>query len=259
MHASIKKRICQSETIDMNEQIEKYLLGALSAAEANAFEEKLKSDSDLNAEVEMQRTLMLGIETAALREKMSSLYSESNATGEAKIKNINQSKNRINWWAIAAGFAFLVAIGSYFLIQPLGNRNFNKFYFPDPGLPSPMGSTEDYDFYDGMVDYKYGNYNDAIHKWEPLLQNDPANDTLKYYLGSALTALHKPSEAVEYFNDLIETQNAYQTDDARWYWSLNQLQLNNKVLIREKWQNWNFLELNDSPYPIQDFWNSIQE
>ncbi|MEM9053012.1 MAG: hypothetical protein AAGC47_13240, partial [Bacteroidota bacterium] len=46
-------------------------------------------------------------------------------------------------------------------------------------------ATDSYDFYDAMVDYKTEDYQSAIDKWTVLLEEEPSNDTLNYYIGAA--------------------------------------------------------------------------
>jgi len=56
--------------LELIEKIEAYLQGRLSPAETQAFEEQMAGDPSLQAEVELQRQLMTGIDRTGLREEV---------------------------------------------------------------------------------------------------------------------------------------------------------------------------------------------
>jgi len=84
----------------------------------------------------------------------------------------------------------------------------------DPGLPTPMSETSNYNFYDAMVDYKMEKYEVAIMKWQKEGGKIGA-DTLSYYLGMAYLNSGNLKEA----NTRLQTVPASSSfsDLAKWY------------------------------------------
>ena len=97
---------------------------------------------------------------------------------------------------------------------------YNEFFTPDPGLPTVMGENGDYSFYEAMVDYKHGDYNEAIKKWERQLFQKPKNDTLNYFLGSAHLANGNSKKAIDYLEDVADDKKSIFYNDANTYMGL---------------------------------------
>ena len=137
-------------------------------------------------------------------------------------------KNRFHGYQIAAGIAILLSLSIWFFNKPSPNEKlFQTHYSPDPGLPTVMGSSDNYRFYEAMVDYKQGNYDVAIKKWEEQLLAKPGNDTLSYFLGSAHLANGNHKKAMEYFNTTLNSKESVFSNDAHYYLALVQLQNDN--------------------------------
>ncbi len=173
---------------------ERYVLGDMSNEEREIFEHEMSSNQALRVAVEDIRQSILAVNTGAMREELESIH-------ERKISSI---KGRSNYWlSIAAGLIVLVAATIWWIMRPEANqRLFAEYATTDPGLPVPMSATTNYSFFDAMVDYKSEDYRTAIQKWEPLFAEEPQNDTLNYYLGSAHFNLGEYVKALEYYRDI---------------------------------------------------------
>ncbi len=201
---------------------EEYLLGRLSDEEATQFQQELKINPELSEKFQEFKALFRAVEEAALRNTLEDFHNET-----VTFKGINTSKKtRVVFYRIAAGIAVLIALGTGYWLTNRPNSNerlFEAYFSPDPGLPTVMGTQENYAFYEAMVDYKRGEYTTAIKKWEPLLGKKPQNDTLNYFLGAASLADNLPNKAILYFETVLKHKESLFIDASHFYLALAQL------------------------------------
>ncbi|PRY89865.1 tetratricopeptide repeat protein [Mongoliibacter ruber] len=201
------------------ERIEQYIFGNISAEESDAFELEMESDNDLRKKYLEVKTIISGLEEAALREDLEIFHKEM----EAPTQRITTNRS-INYWPWAAAAAiFLCIVAAVWTIYPptpSHERLFAQFYQEDPGLITAMSSASNYEFDRAMVDYKSGKYEEAIVRWEKLIQNNPENDTLQYFLGASNLALKKADPAIFYLNSFVSKEESAFYEDATWYLAL---------------------------------------
>ena len=243
-----------------DDEIDRYVRGDLSAEEYERFETEMLSDPALRSAVEEMRTLILGIETDVLRSTLSEIiHEDSKATRQAIVKQIipPKKKNTQRWWALAASL-LLLAAATYYIIWPTSDTPYYQAYYTvDPGLPTPMSATDDFSFFDAMVDFKNEKYELAAEKWEELLAQNPMNDTLIYYLGSAQLASGKSINAAYHLAKLIDDTDSPFQKKARWYWSLCQLALKNRTAVIEKWKEWDFPTALSDEFRADELWQEM--
>ncbi|MEO0573403.1 MAG: hypothetical protein AAF039_17000, partial [Bacteroidota bacterium] len=156
---------------EQQEEFERFLLNQMELEEETAFTKKLENSASLKKQFEQFKTLFQVIEEEALRKQMNKFHEGVEEKGMAKKSNFSK-------YRIAAGVTILISAGIWFFNRPSENeRLFQEYFTPDPGLPTVMGSDDNFEFYDAMVDYKQGNYSISIEKWEKLLEKKPENDT----------------------------------------------------------------------------------
>jgi len=216
-------------TQDEFERIEAYLNHLLSKEEVIEFEEQLKNDKEFAAKVEIIKTTITGIETQALKEQLNDFHDgldspEQDATSsKPKLRNLQ-------WRRIAVAAVLVIAFGSYWFFSMNSNQNlYAEFYTPDPGLPTAMSNTDKYEFYNAMVAYKRGEYEDALKTWNNQLNTKPANDTLNYFVGSALMADQQANKAIAYFQEVIEQDRSVFKNEALYYIGLAFLKNDNET------------------------------
>lgn len=205
------------------EEIERFLLDEMSSEETERFQERLSLDPRLKKVTEEMKLLSIGIQELALQDKLTLFHEEL-------IKdNTKQKKNgrllSMNRWLIAASVIFVLVISGYFFFGKK-NKNealFAQYFRPDPGLVTAMGSSFNYEFDRGMIDYKSGNYEAAIKTWEGLLTSKPNSDTLNYFLGSAYLANKKTDKAISFFEKVTVLPPGSFVNDAYWYLGLSYL------------------------------------
>jgi len=201
------------------EKIETYLLGKMSPANAAAFEKAMQSDPDLKSETENLKSLIIGVKAEGLRGKLAGKTIATAAAppqttkSEAKIFSMRRM-------AVAASFIGILICSWYFLMPKDDGQSaqYAAAFAPDPGLPTPMSETVNYDFYDGMVDYKMEKFGVALQKWNTLpTVSDKAigADTLAYYKGMAHLNTEKLTEAEKILKE-IPAESSY-SNLAKWY------------------------------------------
>ena len=83
-----------------------------------------------------------------------------------------------------------------------------------------MGTSSNYEFYYGMVNYKRKEYAEAILRWETLYAANPENDTLVYFLGVANLAKGNARQAEKYLQSAKEKTESTFYEDAQYYLAL---------------------------------------
>jgi len=164
------------------ERIEKYIIGAMSDEEKIAFEQEMKNDPILHQEVEEVRDLILGVQVKGFSEDLQNYRIPEEKSGEqptTKVRRLNIQK----WSAIAASLVIILMAG-YWLFPKSGTSDLDGVFYTDPGLPTQMSENREYNFYDAMVDYKRGDYAEALRKWDNT-NSTIGNDTLSFYKGMA--------------------------------------------------------------------------
>lgn len=205
------------------ERIERYLIGEMPEAERLAFEQEMAADAALRQYVKEIRIILQEVETTNLRQTLDKFHEEIAAT---KTVPLSLQSKKLAWipWTVAA--SLILALGLWVLVgggQSANERLFTTYFEPDPGLVTAMGVSDQYEFDRGMVDYKLGQYQSAIERWEKLLQQKPKNDTLNYFLGASYLASEQGDKASSYFQTALESQSSIFTDDAWWYLGLTWL------------------------------------
>ena len=206
------------------EQIERYLTNEMDSEERFEFDKILIGNDQLREQVEEQRILFQAIEEGSLREKLNEFHKELEAEN-TKVKSIRPYKQ----YAIAASIALLIGLGYWLTMgQKSAHEKLYAAYFaPDPGLITPMSATSDYEFYRGMVDYKQGEYELAINRWDSLIKLNPENDTLNFFMGVSYLALEDPSQALPYLKKVSDSSQSIFNPEVFYYLGLAELKEGN--------------------------------
>lgn len=216
-----------SNTFNISEEelelIDKYLSEQLAESEIAAFEKRLDEEESWREKVEEVRLMSIGIQEAFLSGQLDEFHKSAGEMVDSDVKQ-HRAVN-ISWakrWAIAASTLLIVGTLSWLLfIKKNGNEQlFADYYQPDPGLPTLMGVSDNYNFDKAMVDYKMGDYKKALATWKSLLKGNEENDTLNYFIASAYLADKDVKESVVYFDKVINYNNSVFLQDAQWYKAL---------------------------------------
>ena len=174
------------------------------------------------------------IEEKGLRETLDSFHTSLNEENSNQ-QSLPQGKViKINPWLryVAAACVLLLITWTGFTFLNNSSQNDNERLFanhfkPDPGLPTTMSSTDNYEFYNAMVSYKQAKYSEAIVKWEALLKEKPKNDTLNYFLGVAHLANGNEGEAITFLQWAAEHQESVFSKETYYYLGLANIKKGN--------------------------------
>lgn len=213
------------------ELLDDYLSGNMPRHELNAFRERLNNEPALRE----ARLLITGIKESSLAEKLDLFHTglaEKKIDG-GNVRTITREQKIVKklrlYWAVAAATVILVTAAAVFMLNRSDYSSLAAEYFePDPGTATTMGTTDNYAFDRGMVDYKLGNYAEALQAWRPLLANN-SNDTLHYFSGISFLALQKADSAAYHLRPVWNNSQSSFRPDAGWYLALALLQEGKKT------------------------------
>ena len=212
--------------------MEAYLSGTMTPEQHTAFSARLQTDRALQE----ARLLITGIREASLIDKLESFH----ATSTKKISSIAPVRKMRPYRIAAAASVIIIAASVIFLFKKTGNDKLMASYFePDPGLATAMGSSDNYAFNRGMVDYKTAKYNEAIEAWRPLMAANPNNDTLHYFSGVSFLALKKADSAEHHLLQVWNNNASHFRSDAGWYLALALVNQDKKAEARSILQQTN--------------------
>lgn len=204
------------------DKIERYLCNDMASEEREEFREMIRHDPELKVQVDELKILMEGIEAQSLKEKMDDFHqSIADVTTDVRPYRSKTVLFSYKTLALAASIIVLLGIGGYWIIYHNSPAAlYNTYFSPDPGLPTVMGSSDNFEFYDAMVNYKYGDYSMALGKWEEQLEVKPNNDTLNYFVGVAKMALNDTKSAIPNLEMVVQQPSSPFYNEALFYLGL---------------------------------------
>ena len=248
-----------SNNIERLERIEKYVSGEMTAKELSDFELQLQKDSELRAEVEIFRDVMLGAALFGgeeLAEEIKSTHQFLKEEGffknvsvseakQIKMENNNQSNVRKiglgKWWALAAGITLIITAG-YFVFNNGGHPNpeevFAQIYKPEStiiniildDLSSPGFAAADDPHTDSLEAalkfYKMDDFDKAQNYLADLVQKKPEDHTARLYLGLSLLQKAEYANASRHLQVISQQKDFRHKDVADWYLALSYLGYN---------------------------------
>lgn len=217
------------------ELIEKYLEGTIEGASLIQFEKRLTEDVVLASNVAQQRILKDAILEESLRAKLDGfhdVFSENEEVSSHKVISLNTYVR----YAVAACVAVLLFWGGFKFLNRTGSNQeqneqlFAAHFTPDPGLPTTMSASDNYEFFNAMVSYKQGNYQKAIEVWQTLIKEKPSNDTLNYFIGVAHLANNNEVEAISFLQWAAEHPKSNFSEEIYHYLGLAHLKNGDKEI-----------------------------
>ena len=204
------------------ERIERFLLGVMDQEELMRFEAECGRDPLLQNEVSLQRKLMASVESGSIpipipMEGRQDMDSDS-------VHLLRQFR----WYAAAASVVLILGIWFWGFRQTPEEKLFVTYFVPEAGLMTPMGVTDNFVFNDAMVDYKQEEYHTAIEKWRPLWEQEPANDTLNYFIGVAYLALGRSESSISYLEKTTMIEESVFIREAWYYLGMAHLKMGNR-------------------------------
>lgn len=201
------------------ELIERYHMGLLDPVEEEEIRSKILADKDFASLVREIGDLQLGVERAALASRLDSFHAGiQQERTKAPIKPLRPSL----FWGVAASLFLGLTAGIWWMFgqKSPGEQLYQAYFRPDPGLVTAMSGDSNYEFDRAMVDYKVGNYADAITRWEKLRVEDPKNDSILYFLGMSNLAIGSQIQAEKLLSEVVSLPESEFGAEASWYLGL---------------------------------------
>lgn len=211
--------------LEWSEKIDLYLTDKMTATEKARFESDIQQSSELRTQFEEQKLLMEMVEVGTLKNTLSNI--------DQKWDRLKKDEKRLDFrnLSIAATLVLMIGIGlTWWVTKPeaVSDQVFATVFEADPGLPSRMDETLEYEFDDAMVDYKMGDYSKSTFKFLTLSRDKIKPDSVQYYLAMSYLGEKKYKQA-------YETLKFYSPEDPRlqqkgeWYLALTALKVNQEA------------------------------
>lgn len=220
--------------MDNTERIDRYLTGAMDAAEKQAFEAEMTADAQLAEDLALQRDMSAFLRR---REHRSALQAQLKDIGRAhfqpeqkEAKTVSMSRRRVLWigaMAAAAGLAL-------FLLRPLlfPPSLFDQ-YAEYPALAlAQKSSAGPADWSAAETAFNSAQYNAAEAPLEQYLAAYPADMQAQLYLGICKMELDKHAAARQIFGALVQGDESFK-DYAQWYLALSYLKAGDTASSRK--------------------------
>lgn len=214
------------EKINYPEFIDRYLDNDLLGPELNWFEKELDSNSELQAELKLQKELNEALghdDILDLREKLNVIHEMVDP--ESERKRIKRALSG-NWAGIAAASAvILVAIGFLLTnsINPVQTTEelFDQHYEPYI-IPTNYRSAAEINivFHKALVEYGNQDYQKALQLFEKVLFEDESRMDVTLLTGISNLEIENYNKANNSFQKVISHNDNLFIEQAEWYLAL---------------------------------------
>jgi len=206
------------------EYMRDYLLGKLPPEEAKRLEQNLDEDPELAEALELQRDILLAIQSRFDEELLEKLR-DTHQQQPGKIRSVS---SRVLWqWASAAAL-LLGSLGVYlYMSQTSPEERIFMAYFEDyPNIIAPV--QRDTPGTEGFSAYQNGQYQEALEIFERQEQGDSLGAYPSFYKGICAMHLEDWSTAIQSFEKVRSTGDQRFEEAAAWYVSLAYLRAGNR-------------------------------
>ncbi len=200
--------------------IQKHINKKLTTVEQSLFDELIKIDADFKKELEFHKDLKVVIRQ------------EERIAIKKEFQKTDASKVTFTWsrLLIAATFALLLSVGSYFILTTNAISNEDLFalnFEPYRNVMHPVvrGEEDLSRIEKAFVYYENGNFTKFITLMET---SNYKNTDYNFYIANAYLANNKTKEAKLILEDYIKNKDAKFLTKAHWYLGLIYLKLNEK-------------------------------
>jgi len=110
----------------------------------------------------------------------------------------NHSNSRNTLLKYAAAFVVLIGLGSLLIFNNFdtSSKLYSKYYQKDVGLPVLMSSNSKILFNESMNAYRDNDFISSLNGFEKLLQDNPKNDTLNYFIGCSYLEINDLDKSI---------------------------------------------------------------
>jgi len=214
--------------MDETLRIDRYLSGAMTAAERQGFERELADDADLREQLALQRSMQQFLEHRNDRQELQQKLKDTGADYFSE----KRARSRL-WVRWAAGSAAAAAVVLLIVWQVFFQPSLYDTYADFPALALTEKSTDaPVDWSQTEVAFNGGEYATAAEQLEQYLQTYPDDQQAQLYLGIARMELGQAEEADAVFQQLAEEASPDIRAYAKWYHALNYLKAGDEASCR---------------------------
>ncbi|HAH36961.1 MAG TPA: hypothetical protein DCL81_10700 [Algoriphagus sp.] len=199
------------------ELIEAWLDGKLTKEQSLAFQHSENEDPEWSLKIQEVKILKNDLEAYLFKVELEKIHEE----------NVNQKPTKsasLSRWILAIAASLILILVSWWGIQSVfqspNEKLFAAYYQTDPGLITAMSGSDSYEFDRGMVDYKEGKYKEALARWNLLLEEEFADDTLIYFVAMANLELGNYDLSQKLLKQVADENASEFKEDASWYLAL---------------------------------------
>lgn len=231
-------------------QIDSYLHHTLSTSDAEAFEQRLRDEPELQEEVRLQQQLfnILGkeewytIQRHEHKERLASLKSKLRSKEyqdlSASVRNaekayleettkVHSFKKYYRYIAVVA--AIIIFFGIYVTQTNSSLQSYYETYVNWSDLPSIVEKGQNQNtLIDGEKAFTQKNYPKAIEAFQKVTATNEFYNHSLLYLGAAYDQLDKNDKAIETFQKLATVTDVYERSRGNWYTAMMYLKIQNK-------------------------------
>lgn len=205
--------------------IDRYLNGEMDAEELHSFEEELQYNDELYVDLQFEKDIehiLSRNDILEFRDKVNKIVDEAREE-KPRGRVIRIASRRMQ--LIAASIAILIAVSaSLYFLYPRSYSNdklFSMYY--DSDRPVHVSRSGDASLVEALRHYQQKDYENAIVLFNEILDEQPANFSIRFYTGISYIETKQFSKAIEYFTHIIDHNNNLYVEPSEWYLGLSYL------------------------------------
>lgn len=216
------------------ELIEAYLAGDLSETDKALLESEMQADAALQAEVNRQRDIRLGLRALAIEKvlkKAQENYKTSLVTATPEPVSTPVERPLVNWryWVAAASVVAVLGIGYYAYQQTAikaAEVAYVESFTPDSSdellkeFPTDASVDVRQQFLDAFTKYKAGKYDQVIDKVKTLPDDKKTVHYKNYFLGLSYLANQQPTDAIPLLQRAQASSSIQLQQKSEWFLAL---------------------------------------
>lgn len=223
---------------DATKFIEKYLDNELFGETLVRFENELKNNTELRAELKLQREVnnaIRDLDVIDLRKRLENIH-------QGFVEKSKKPKTRFlyNKYMLTAASVAIILVISLFAFKALKTEDSNneklfaKNYTPYEMVMNSRHSTDINDISSKAIqEYLEGNYSAAIPIFLELIKLDTLNMAMNFYLGISYMEMNSLHLAESTFTTIIDHNNNLFIEQSKWYLGLCYLKMDNIVKAKK--------------------------
>jgi len=221
-------------------QIDRYLDGVMGPDEKERFENEIKKNDALRAEIELQKKIARAIgdkEILSLESQLDKIYHENYRSVSRLIRVTPRTKKIVAYISgVAAAILIISIISAILLKKSTSAAELYAEYYQPAAFNMSFRTAEnvvDNDLRSAMILYEKKEYDKAIELFENILEGDESRIGLNLYSGISHMEINEYAEANVNFKKIIDHKANAFFESAEWYLGLCYLMTDEKEKAEE--------------------------